>query len=396
MSTKLNVILYRGTHDVLATFEDQFITYLEGHDIDYYVVKSGESETYCCKEFNDFSHRENVIVFSFNNSGTGLKEKGINYWGKYNIPFFDFIVDHPRYFFDTLDEVDYDLYVIALDRNHIDYIKRWYKDVKDVFFLPNGGTEYNSTIPYKDRKIDVIYMGECQRPISEYLIIPFFEDQGREFYQYSIAKMRWDTSLTVEKVIDMYFEETGKSVTKENLKYLNEIIATYLENTIRRITKLAGMKALDNAGVHVDIYGGDGWYDDEIRFSDNIVIQGRVPIDELPQKICDAKISLCFTPWFKRGCSEKNFDSMLNGALCVSDKTEYLEEHYTDGYNIVYFDLSNPEQMAADIKWLLENDDKAEIIAKRGYETAARYDRWFNRFDYIIEKMHEVLKERNT
>ena len=75
---------------------------------------------------------------------------------------------------------------------------------------------------------------------------------------------------------------------------------------------------------------------------------------------------------------------MLNGALCVSDKSEYLSEHYRDGDNIVFFDLDNPDQMANDVKWLLDNPDKAEVIARRGYETASKYDTWDNRFQYFI------------
>ncbi|MCR5634426.1 MAG: glycosyltransferase, partial [Lachnospiraceae bacterium] len=136
--------------------------------------------------------------------------------------------------------------------------------------------------------------------------------------------------------------------------------------------------------------------DDEIVLSDNIVLHDRISCTDIMDKIRQAKISLCFTPWFKNGCSEKNFDSMLNGALCVTDKGKYLENHYIDGYNIIFFDLSNPTQMAADIKWLLDNPDQASIIAQRGYETASMYDTWENRFDFVYETMLSVVESRET
>ncbi len=72
-----------------------------------------------------------------------------------------------------------------------------------------------------------------------------------------------------------------------------------------------------------------------------------------------------------------------------------MEEYYTDGYNIVYFDLANPVQMPADVKWLLNNPDAASKIAQRGYETAKIYDDWNNRFEYVLEIMEKVVSERD-
>ena len=84
---------------------------------------------------------------------------------------------------------------------------------------------------------------------------------------------------------------------------------------------------------------------------------------------------------------------MLNGALCVTDSSEYLKINYKDGYNIVFFDLNNPSQMAADIKWLLANPESAQEIAQRGYETCLKYDTWNNRFDFVISKMMDVINQ---
>lgn len=171
-----------------------------------------------------------------------------------------------------------------------------------------------------------------------------------------------------------------------NIKY-----AGYVEGMVRRHYKLECMKALDDAGIHVNVFG-DGWVDDDYIFSDNIVLHERIKVDKLMDLIGQAKISLCFIPWYKKGCSEKNFDSMLNGALCVTDRSEYLEKNYKDGYNIVFFDLNSPEQMAADIRWLLDNPDEAEKIARRGYYTARKYDTWKCRFVKVLEIMHDICK----
>ncbi len=155
------------------------------------------------------------------------------------------------------------------------------------------------------------------------------------------------------------------------------------------------MHALDRAGIHVEIYGGDSWIDGDEPYSDNIHINPWISSEELNSIICKAKISLCFIPWYKRGCSEKNFDSMLNGTLCVSDRSEYLEEHYRDGENIVLFDIQNPNQMASDVKWLLDNPKVAEKIARKGYEIALKYDTWEKRFQFLVDEIIPVVIMEN-
>ena len=163
--------------------------------------------------------------------------------------------------------------------------------------------------------------------------------------------------------------------------------ATPIENTVRRVFKQAGMQALDKMGIKVDIWG-TGWEDDEYTYSENIRIHERVTPGELLKFTGDSKISLVYMGWQKRGCSEKNFDSMLNGCVCVSDTSSYLLENYVDGKNIVYFDMHNPDQMAMDIKYLLEHLDVAQKIADEGYKTALKYDSWDVRCRAMLEIMN--------
>ncbi len=334
-------------------------------------------------------------MFTMNQIGIGLVEGNENYWKKHNITVFDFVQDHPRNYDDILLDPPCDIRILSLDKNNMDFIHRFYPGIKDVFFMPNGGTEVCEFVPFKDRTIDVLYMGGCQQATDYFPPINGLPDEGNSFYSDVVSMMVEEPSLTTESAIENWFSERNIPVSEEVLLTLNLQAAPYIENYIRRFFKLEGMHALDRAGVHVEIYGGDSWIDRDVPFSDNIHINPRISSDELNRIICNAKISLCFIPWYKRGCSEKNFDSMLNGALCVSDKSEYLEEHYKEGENIIYFDLGNPRQMASDVKWLLENPGNAELIAKRGFDTALKYDTWKERFRSFAEDIvPKVITEK--
>jgi glycosyltransferase involved in cell wall biosynthesis len=383
----MNIIVFKGNIIGPVYYIERFLDFVSDkrREYEYYVCDVKDEKTYNNPDFVAFAKRDNTIMFTFNNFGIGLMTDGeVNFWKAHNIHVFDCIVDHPRNYDDVFKNPPCDLTVFTLDRNHVEYIKRFFPGIKSVHFSPNGGTEVNSAIQYKDRDIDVLYMGSGQEKIENFPSVRCFKDGGLEFYSRIFEIMIENTMLSTEEAVSQYFSEKGIAVTDAELYDINENIAGFIENEVRRITKLEGMKALSDLGISVQVYGTN-WIDEDYPFGESIQIHDRIGREELMEIIGHAKISLCFVPWYKRGCSEKNFDSMLNGALCVSDRSEYLMENYKDGYNIVFFDLGNPQQMAADIKWLLDNPDAAETIAHNGYETAKANDTWGHRFSKIME-----------
>ncbi len=388
MKQVIHIVLFKGRLATLDFFVDRFIDYCVKNGIDHYVVDTNKPETYCSAAFDSFIEQPDCVMFTFNNIGISLTAGEENIWKKNNIPVYDFIVDPPRAFKNVLLKPECDIRVISLDKNRNDFIREFYPEIKRVYFMAAGGADMYSGKLLKDRKLDVIYMGSCQAKDQNYPPISFLDDEGLGMYQSVIPRMAQEPQYTTEQAIRLYFEENGIKLSHEQLFEVLLKAAQPIENTIRRFFKLQGIQALDQMGIKVNIWGND-WEDDEIVFSDNIQIHGFISPDEVLQLCGNAKISLVFMGWQKRGCSEKNFDSMLNGALCVTDTTEYLNAHYRDGYNIVYFDLHNMDQMAADIKYLLEHLDVAQTIADRGYETALKYDSWDVRFDEIIKIMKE-------
>lgn len=388
----LNIIIFMGLVEGPDYYSKRFIEYLTEREIPYYVADAKKPETYMSEELDVIASKPNTVMFTFNNVGLMLNmSNGENFWKKNRIPVFDNILDHPRLFFDSMLDPKCDLHVFTLDMNHKSFIERFYPKVTSVYFSPNGGTEINSQKSFCERDIDVLCMCDCN---ERYLKIDEkdFADGGEAFFSSVIKYLIENTDTSTEQAIERFFKESQIDISYDSLYQLNIKYAGNIESIVRRHFKLEGIKALDEAGVHVDVYGV-GWEDEDYHFSDNIILHDRIKVEAIMDLIGNSKISLCYVPWFKKGCSEKNFDSMLNGALCVSDRSEYLMNHYTDGYNIVYFDLNNPKQMATDIRWLLNNQNEAERIAKQGYITAKKYDTWKNRFDNIIETFYQVLSE---
>lgn len=382
------IIFFKGPLKTLNFFVDQLIRNAERNQINYLVADTKKPESYSESRLISFLNKDleiPTVMVTMNQIGINYRiSENDNFWKKNNVKVYDFVQDHPRNYDDVLLKPPCDIYVFSLDFGHIDFIHRFYPDIKNVYFVPNGGTEIIGSKPFEARETDVIYMGGCQQRIQSYPPIHGLPNNGAVLYKEVVECLISTPTHTTEQAMEEYFSNHNYSISENDLLTLHLSVDPYIENDVRRYFKLLGIQALDRAGVQVDIYGGNSWYDPDFSFSDNIRIHSRVTVEQIIKKLHNSKISLCFIPWFKRGCSEKNFDSMLNGALCVSDRSEYLDLHYKDGQNIVFFDLKNLDQMAADVKWLLEHLDVAEQIAKKGYDTAKEFDTWDIRSDIIF------------
>lgn len=297
----LHFVIFKGLVETLDFKICRFIDFLRRKDIDFWQVDVNDIRTYNGHDFERFISEERCVVFTYNNIGINLSVDGVNTWKKYNIPFFSFLVDHPRNFDDALLHPPCDINVLCCDRDHVEFVRRFYPEVKEVFFVPQGGMEVNSLVPTGDRPIDVIYMGS-NTSFYGYPRIPFIEDGGADFYSFCVSYLCSFTMETADKAIDLFL--ANNPALQEYELELHLSYGEYIQSAVRRKFKLDCMHAIDDAGIHVDIYGNE-WEDADRPFSDNIAIHKIIPLNDLLNIVRTAKISLCFVPWFKRGSSEK-------------------------------------------------------------------------------------------
>ena len=319
------------------------------------------------------------IPFSYGNNQ--------NVWEFHDIPVYTFLLDHPRNFYEILENPIDNLHVICLDENHVDFIQRFYPKVAETIFLPDSGVKVCNYIKtFSDRTIDVLYCGNCQIKNETLSQVSSFPDGGIEMYRSAIKYIHSDPTLTAEEAVEKYLNSVGIKADTALLYslFIKDKVSRQIEDIVRREYKLLIMHALDDAGIKVDIYGS-GWEDNDNTFSDNIRIHERVSPLECHNLIGNAKIDLSIMPWFKRCSSEKPFAGMLNGAVCVSDSSTYLKDNYVDGTDIILFELNNIEKVIMDIQWLLGNPEEAEIIALNGYYHALDQDGTDARIRRIVE-----------
>ena len=389
------LIFVKGALETLDYFAEQMINAAKCINRPCYVIDISKPETYNGMGLDTFVSEHDCLAIMFNQVGVMFEDtSGVNYWDAKGIPVFSMQVDHPRNFADALTDPIQMLHVLSIDRNHVKFIRRFFPNVKRNFFLPNGGAiaasvKENGYKKLKDRSIDILIVGDCQQEVTTFPKIEAFDDGGELFFGYCVQKMMTDPSLTTEEAIESFFLEYGFDVPDETLREFYTSVSIFIETYVRREWKQKMIRALDEVGISIEIYGRN-WSAPDYSLSERIHIHERISSAECNEKIADAKITLNCMPWYKRGSSERPFNTMLNGSLCFIDPSEYLLERFEDGKEISFFDIQKPEELAQKLKYYLEHLDEAQEIANRALDAVMENDTWECRLNTILAMQDEV------
>jgi hypothetical protein len=212
---------------------------------------------------------------------------------------------------------------------------------------------------------------------------PHLPDDGKEMYGTVFEVLKKNSFLTVEQAMEVYFENCCTYLNHEQIKEIIWNCAKYISIKIRRYYKLQIMHTLESTGAVIEIYG-DNWEDNEKGWGENVHIHKRVSSYECNRLLGNAKIGLNCMPWYKDGCSERVFNIMLNGAVCLTDVSDYLLERFQQGKEVVFYELDDMDSLRENVVWLLQHPESAEKISKCGYDTAAVNDTWQKRMEKVL------------
>lgn len=312
-------------------------------------------------------------VITFNNMAINFSlQDGRNFWELCHLTVFDYLVDHPINYLPELCNVPDCIIAITVDRNHKQFLETYCPSIRTLF-LPHGGIIYDaSPKTFSQRQIDVLYTGDNQEILTTLPIISELPENGRQLYLYTYQQFMTNPTCTTEAAVEKYFIENNLQPSQELLLTCQEYIHCSTERNARYNYKTQIMTQIAKSGIAMEIYGNN-W--DFLSTYDNVHIHPRVSSEECIRLMTDAKIVLNFMPWFKDGSHERIYNSMLNGAVCLTDPSLFIEETYRDLDTITYFHLDNAREASDKVKLLLSKPDVWEGISQRA-RTISQNDTW--------------------
>lgn len=361
------------------------------------------------KKITDFIIPGETVMITFNFHGIQREAifhttEGRLLWDVYDVACINIIVDHPFYYYEELQYLPQRYLQICIDGDHTDYMNRFYPEIIYGETLPLAGCTYRSsfgsdiplslkedvtdpaawiskpakaatpTLPIATRSTDVVFAGCFTQPD---FFLPYMKRNGADydtFYHGILDDLLANPDQCIHTVYLRHLNRELPELTTEDLKnVMNKMI--FLDLWIRFTFRGKAIQTLLDADIPVHCIGA-GWETLSTKNKSRLTHTEYSDTKVCLKAISEAKISLNVMPWFKRGAHDRIYSSMLNGAVCVTDKSQYLLEHFADGDLLHYYDLNAMEQLPAIVTDLLEHPDTMQQIAHRARIYAQKHLTW--------------------
>lgn len=388
MTAQGRLVLFRGELDTINLFSDQLRQgFLElGYDIFEFDLQESTKSLGLLYEYMQNGPITAMIAFNSMFFGMTLPSGG-NMWESLGIPCINILVDHPYWYHNILMRMPNTGIVLCIDRNHMNYVDRFYSNIPSSGFIAHGGTAFCAAPkPISERKIDVLYAGSLYADHIPKVDFSGWKFPAEQICEHSIRRLLKHPEDTIEAVIEQELHQAGVNLPDEELRrFISSCV--HVERVVSSHYRERIVGTIAKAGISLELYG-DGWFDCDWIKLPNVHYGGRVAPEEILSMMEDSKIVLNTLPWFKDGSHERVFNAMLCGAVTVSETSGYLEEMLpADVW--VSFDLSEkslsalPQRIAA----LLSDEAKLQETASAGHDLAAVAHTWKAR----AHEMHRDL-----
>ena len=296
-------------------------------------------------------------------------------------PKYHFVFDHPVWMKKYLMETPKNLTVFTLDRNYEKFIKEYYHVPAE--FFPPGGVEKEFA---EEKVYGLSFMGTCGMGFYGKLSgLLKLERSERIFINRFIRFMKEDLNQPTEQVMRRTMEYYGISDTQEGLMKrlyaMRGVIDDFAQHYRRKV-----VESILKAGILLHVFG-ESWTMSSFVKYPNLICHERVYDEDCLREYAKSVITLNVMSWHKDSFTERIANAMLQKTVVVSDTSKYLEEYFTDGKDIILFDLKEMDSLPNKIKLLLDDKEKCEKIATFGYQKAKRYHTWGKRAEDLLQKL---------
>ncbi len=305
-------------------------------------------------------------------------------------PKMQFWFDDPVHFRQVLRELPEDFYIFCQDDNHAKFIREYYHSPGAMQFPPGGSVSVRGDFQ-GTYDVDVMPMAE-QRPYDIVFVGSYletrqdaFSEEEAAFYDY----MMEHSELTFAEGICRLWEMEGKDCSRnrekvwerlrEMRRVCNAVVGAYRIRVVEQILA---------AGYQIHVYG-ETWQQYKGPFAAGLVRHEQVTPEKSLGELQKAKIGLNVMRWHKGGMTERVANIMLSGAVCLSDESAYLKEHFREGEEMVLFKLDALDALPGLVQRLLEDEDYRTDVARNAYKKALSEHTWQRRAIQMLEFLEE-------
>ena len=343
------------------------------------------------KDLQDVFSQACDFAFAFNCIGVDLEANNELLFNLTNTAYVGCLVDHPIYHLQRINTNLNKLILTCVDYSHIEFLCTYYP-LKRAAFLPHGGSiKEENPKDQRVREIDVLFGGSFKDPNlirNEWLILPktviSIMDEAVEYLLANPDKSLEGGFKFVLQSKNFYGEY--------GILMNNPVFLQLVDGYVRSYRRYRCIEELIKSGIEIDFYGSLEWKKNPFEKYKNFRIHNSVGFNEMLSLMENSKVVLNVLPNFSNGSHERIFTSMLQGAISVTDKNQYLESQFNDEEDILFYSWDKIELLPAKIKDILAYEEKRNYIALNGMQKAKENHTWLQR----AKKIKELVEISNV
>ena len=316
-----------------------------------------------------------LVLNSWGEQNVSL-DSGENLFDKAELPFFNWIMDHPGEHIGHLSTRCRNYHMICVDRDHVTFLKKYYPDIRSADFLPlpveDEDTAETSFESFINRGYDVVFSGNCQDTDHMRELFEQCPEDRRELLYFLAEHLLEHRELSYEAALEEVLEAVyEREISAEEMReYVS--LTTPVIPYIRACVREEVIRELMKSDIRLHLFG-NGWerFQKELS-SGNTVLEGTAGFEELSGIYRNSKMVLNIMPWFRNGTHDRIPAGMFAGAAVITDHSRYLDEiAEKDGIDsgIVFYDIAHPGELEGILKDRLDNAEKLyeNAITGRGF-----------------------------
>lgn len=369
MSSELPILVFKGDsslcYGILTSFSEQLRDALIslGEDVIYVDPAKVSIDELIGKKYKAIIAFMENIFYSVLNDGSFLFD---SFYG----PKFNYWTDYPAFYYRYVQKVPNDYYILTQDRNYVNFINRYYRNLK-AFFLPPGGRKADKVIPFNERKYDLSFAGsflnweDCVKGFNS------ADETTKIIVDNYLEFLVTEPDYTTEEAFRIVLERLGAHLSDDQFVQELSKVHRLADRGAARLYRQEIIQTILNSGITLDVFG-DSWKNSPFADNKNLRIHPEVFAGDVSSIYENSKMSLNIMTWHKDSITERVLDAMMAGSIALSDYTPALDEFFSSGSEILLFSLNNIVSVPDIIRCGISD----ESISRRGYEKVMANFSW--------------------
>jgi len=308
------------------------------------------------------------------------------------MPHVSYLVSSPHHFFSLTNT---SLNVIACsDRLYAQIYKSMGHN--NTLFLPHGVDPNLHHHEEVSKKYDVLFIdnGVNWQSIQQEWEKKYPENIAKAMAEAADETFKKEGISSVQALASSLQRHAGEVKLRDKEEFNLSVMLDEVEDYLRSKNTCCIAEALKGCNCHV--IGSKGSlrsWQQQFGSNKSFTFEEKENLSSVIIAMRKSKIIINGSPVVKDGTDDYTFMAMVSGAAVMTSNNRYLQEHFKDGEELIYYSQTGLSSLAEKVKMLLADDGARTSLAMKGKNSVLHHHTWDHRAATLIKEIAPIIEQ---